>query len=513
MILNNANSRPSTAASNSGKFKKKFTRAEQKPVSVLRQLLNLIATSVTVIEDACAANQTTIPDLYEPFTPISENFRTSRAVAEAVMVISAAALQLDAILAPPHVSLYHVVSGHFKSAALRVCLESNVTEILREAGPKGMHVDEIGAINGQDPRKLGRFLRLLATHHIYHELRPDVFTNTRISSLLDTLKPTRELILDPESKHDNTTGLPALVSHHLDETFKASAYSWETMQEVQDITSGEPHHSPFARAVGEGEIIYKFYQRPDQTFRRRRFGFAMQGIQVLQPRAAIMSAFDWKSLRPASLVVDISGGIGTSTLELARKFPDLRFVVQDLPEFIQDGKRFWEEKMPKALHRGQVMLEEHDMFEPQTQENVSVFFLKQVLHCWSDEYCVKALKRMRNASKPDTKLVCIESIMPFACHDPSALHDKGIPGSVPREAPPPLLANWGAINEMGYNADIVMFMLQNSQERTILHLDRILRKSGWQIIMVHRQEKGDSNFLQSIEAVPIGIEADYSSLF
>lgn len=126
--------------------------------------------------------------------------------------------------------------------------------------------------------------------------------------------------------------------------------------------------------------------------------------------------------------------------------------------------------MPKALECGRVKLEgrllvynalicahgfsAHDFFTPQTRKDVSVFLLKQTLHEWSDEYCVRLLTHLRDAATTQTKLVILESLIPFACHDPSADNDKGIPGAVPREAPEPLLANYGAVNEMGYNADM-----------------------------------------------------------
>lgn len=42
----------------------------------------------------------------------------------------------------------------------------------------------------------GRFLRILATNHIYRELEPNVFTNNRISSMMDTLKPTKDLFAE-----------------------------------------------------------------------------------------------------------------------------------------------------------------------------------------------------------------------------------------------------------------------------------------------------------------------------
>ncbi|EEB94917.1 hypothetical protein MPER_06196 [Moniliophthora perniciosa FA553] len=187
----------------------------------VRALLELITNNVSVLEKACASSGTEIPDLYSPFHPSTEAFRTNPDAAEASNVIVAAAHQLAAILTPPQVALYNSVGGAFKSAAIRVCIESNVTEILREAGPqvstvlsqplyrivtvfsKGLHVDDIAKINGQDPRKLGRFLRILSLHHIYREVTPDIFTNTRISSMLDTLKPSKEILADPEHKHIN----------------------------------------------------------------------------------------------------------------------------------------------------------------------------------------------------------------------------------------------------------------------------------------------------------------------
>ncbi|KAJ8082650.1 hypothetical protein PM082_008506 [Marasmius tenuissimus] len=188
--------------------------------SPLRTILDILTKNVEILENSCKANGTAIPDLETPFHPSSEAFRAHPEAAEASNIIVAAAHHLGAILTPPPIALYHVVGGHFKSTAVRVCLESNVTEILREAGPQGMHVEDISKKNGVDPQKLSRFLRLLAMHHVYKEITPEVFTNTRTSSLMDTLKPSEVVLSDPEHKHDNTMGLAALMSHHLDEAFK-----------------------------------------------------------------------------------------------------------------------------------------------------------------------------------------------------------------------------------------------------------------------------------------------------
>ncbi|KAA1478073.1 S-adenosyl-L-methionine-dependent methyltransferase [Dentipellis sp. KUC8613] len=466
------------------------------------QLLNLIKTSLDALEKASASTGHRIPDLNDPFYPASEAFRADPTAALAANTAAAAALQLAAILTPPHVSLYHVVGGHCRSTAVRICLESHVTEILREAGPEGLHVKDIADKNGQDPAKLGRFLRFLAVNHVYREVSPDVFANTRISSMLNTLKPSAEVIADPEHKFNNTIGLSGLVGHHLDEAFKGSAYAWETLADPATRHSGEPSTTPFCRAFGTTDTVWQFYGRPDEKYRQRRFDAAMQGVGALQPADAIFDAYDWKELAPGSVIVDVGGGVGTSAFPLARDFPKLKIVIQDLPNVVDDAKKLWSAEMPDAVDSGRVQLEPHDFFEPQPARDVAVFLLKQILHDWSDEYSARILKRLREAAAPTTKLVLVETITSHACRQPSSDQDTHVPGAVPVEAPEPLLANFGAVCEMGFHGDMTMFVLYNGQERTFHHLQRLLRETGWALRMVRRNQR-DTTFLQGIEAVPM----------
>lgn len=74
-----------------------------------------------------------------------------------------------------------------------------------------------------------RVLRLLATSYIFTEVSPDVFTNNRLSSVLDTGKSVEELltklvlglftldnqlrIVSPESKHIGTPGVTSILMH------------------------------------------------------------------------------------------------------------------------------------------------------------------------------------------------------------------------------------------------------------------------------------------------------------
>jgi len=79
--------------------------------------------------------------------------------------------------------------------------------------------------------------------------------------------------------------------------------------------------------------------------------------------------------------------------------------------------------------------------------------VKSVLHNWSDKYALKILKHLRDAATPSTKLLVVDVILPYACHETEEETDS-ITGAVSVKAPKPLLANWGAVNDISYSVDI-----------------------------------------------------------
>ena len=50
-----------------------------------------------------------------------------------------------------------------------------------------------------------------------------------------------------------------------------------------------------------------------------------------------MTVFDWASLKPGSLVVDIGGGLGHVSMDIARACPALQVVVFDTPGTTKDA--------------------------------------------------------------------------------------------------------------------------------------------------------------------------------
>ncbi|KAL1755113.1 O-methyltransferase-domain-containing protein [Schizophyllum commune] len=471
----------------------------------LTPLVDLIVQNARLLEAACNSpsgdGHASLPDLNAPFDPASEAFRKDPKAAEAANVIAAAAFQLAATVLPPPSTLLGVAEAYLKPAALRVAVEAGVVEMLREAGPEGMHVNDMAKLNRLDPQKLARFLRLLASNFIFREVSPDVYTNNRISSMIDTGKPSKEILANPENKYDGTSGISAICAFITDEPFKAAAQVWETVSDPNDGLSGEPDATAMARAFGVRESVWKIMTRPENAHRLRRFNIAMAGSANLQPANVVLGAFDWASLPAGALVVDVGGGIGKSGRAIVESHPLVKVVVQDLPEVIEDAKKWWSENNPKAVESGLVTLEAHSFFEPQAPRAVDIFLLKQILHDWSDPYSAKILAHLRAAATPGkTKLVIMDSCLSLACREPLDDQFKDIPGALPHEAPEPLLPNYGPANDSGYLQDLVMLLSFNSQERNLRQFDTLLRGAGWKITSVRRTPGLLTN---SVEAVPL----------
>ncbi|KAG6885986.1 hypothetical protein C0992_004743 [Termitomyces sp. T32_za158] len=212
----------------------------------IQQLSDLIASSVSTLLQACEDCNTPFPDPNQPVTPQSEAFRASQVAMDATSIIAASALQLAARVLPPHTSLMNIMSGHFKSAALRTALELNVTEILREAGPQGMHIDDIAKICNVDGNKLG-----------------DQDVHSRSS---------------PEDKHEGTSGLVALVEILGNDAAKSSSHLLENMKDPITGRSGEPNHAPFNRVFNVNVPLWHWYETKEQVYRRRRFALATRGV-------------------------------------------------------------------------------------------------------------------------------------------------------------------------------------------------------------------------------------------
>jgi hypothetical protein len=123
----------------------------------------------------------------------------------------------------------------------------------------------------------------------------------------------------------------------------------------------------------------------------------------------------------------------------------------------------------------------HDFFQSQPVKNADVFLLRNILHDWSDKYCLQILRKLRDAAATHTKLVVVDNLLSYACRNDEI---STIPGAESSILPSPLLPNGGAANIAAYCGDINMMALCNGMERTAMQVQQLLRQTGWKLVHV-----------------------------
>ncbi|KAJ7159946.1 O-methyltransferase [Mycena crocata] len=470
--------------------------------SALRKLSDIIAGAVSQIEAEYAKASVSLPSLNELFNPVdkAEDVGRDPAVVAASALIIAAAAQISVTVHNPVLAIINASLMYHLSSCLRAASALNVVEILREAGPEGLHAQDIAKKANTDPDKLARILRLLATHHVFREVTPDVFANNRISSAIDKVKPSNILFERPAEKFIGTSGLSAYLEHITDEGFKSSAYMTDVMLDPNTAFSQDPTDTAFSQAFATKAPIFTWYETPENHHRLVRFEVGQMGSNKIDPPESILLGFKWEELSEGSVLLDVGGGVGGTSLIIAKANPTLCIINQDRAPVIEQAKAYWTENYRTHVDSGLNTYPVHDFFAPQPVKNADIFLLRQIVHDWPDDSAVRILAHLRSSAAPGSKLVIVDQIIPYATE--SKL-ENSIPGTARPIPPAPLLRNMGTASAVAYWADMHKrntdaFAAQRG-ERTIGSLVEICEKSGWKITQVYHLP---GSLFSEIVAVP-----------
>ena len=118
----------------------------------------------------------------------------------------------------------------------------------------------------------------------------------------------------------------------------------------------------------------------------------------------VLEGFDWSSV---GLMVDIGGSSGSICIELVKKYPNLRAIVQDQAEVIKEATS----SLSEAL-KDRVSFREHDFFTEQPVKDADLYFLRWILHDWSDKYALKILRGIIPALKKGARVLINEFCLP-----------------------------------------------------------------------------------------------------
>ncbi|KAF9563372.1 S-adenosyl-L-methionine-dependent methyltransferase [Agrocybe pediades] len=402
----------------------------------ISSLVRLINESAKVIEEHYAKSSTTVPSL-DSITahPLDEQIMSNE-LRLAVQTVKGACAQLADTVGKPDITVLTKLMEHWYTTCMFIAQKYKLPDILQEK-PDGMHVSEIEEKTGIHQHKVGRILRLLVSKHTFKEVSEDVFANNRLSMRLLSIYPLTDFGL-----------------HVGDEAAK----------------SGDD---------------------PVGSQRGARFGRGMMGWTGVLESNALVSDYPWHELPSNASFCDVGSGVGTMSMELAKAHRNLRFVLHDKPERLKQAEHeVWPKLLPGVLAERRIEFVPLDFMKESPKSGCDVYFLKNIIHDWSDEEAITILKNVRDAMAPHSRVLLQEYILPPG----HRVSDKE--SGIIKQAPEPLLPNYGAGLIQQYCLDIHILNLLNGQVRTLAQYIKLGEAAGLKFVKL--REVGQTGVVEYI---------------
>jgi len=270
-------------------------------------------------------------------------------------------------------AMFLLISGLWISQAIGTIAELRIADHL-DGQTRG--VDELSAATGSDPGALYRLLRAAATVGVVQE------------------EPrTRRFSLTPLGRTLRSDVPGSMRAMAVVQTAPGHWLPWGRLRDA--VRTGERQ----TRATLGGEI-WDYYR--DNAEESAVFSGAMHDMAMLVTQEVAQACDTSKHRR----VVDVGGATGTLLAALLQADPRLTGVVLDLPHVTESARTALAAAGLAA--RSEVIA--GDFFDEVPAGDL--YLLKQVLHDWNDEQCVRILDRCARAMESAGKIMVIEMIVP-----------------------------------------------------------------------------------------------------
>jgi len=282
-------------------------------------------------------------------------------------------------LVPAEVLVFEQVTSLAVAHALGAVARLRVADAL-DSGPAT--AAELAAKLSLDADALHRTLRLLASNGIFALTADGRFAHTRRSRVLCSSHRSRARDAADYFSGDAT----------------ASAY----VQFDRWLKTGR---SPFTSVHGVN-VFERFAQHPDEG---AVFDQVMMGITLLHGRM-VAGLYPFAEIER---ICDVGGGRGTLLSELLLRHPHLRGVLYDAQSVVDSAASLLE-------HRGVAGRVERvaGSFFERVPGGCDAYVLKNVLHDWADETCVRLLSKVREAMGRGSRVLVVETLVPLCSTDP-----------------------------------------------------------------------------------------------
>jgi 6-hydroxytryprostatin B O-methyltransferase len=148
----------------------------------------------------------------------------------------------------------------------------------------------------------------------------------------------------------------------------------------------------------------------------------------------------------------VGGSTGHASIALARRYSELTFIVEDLPEVVEEGPKYLASQDDGYTLESRVSYKAHNFFDPQPVRDADVYLLRMILHDWAFADSVRILTHLAEALKPGARIIIMDTVLPD-------------PGSIPVSKERLLRVR-----------DLTMMQVFNSQERHLEDWKEIFSK-------------------------------------
>ncbi|KAL9618269.1 MAG: hypothetical protein Q9160_006980 [Pyrenula sp. 1 TL-2023] len=353
--------------------------------SRIKELAAQILADTTKVEECLIANGQPLPS-FEPDGPANLVLDDKDAEKARLVSIDAATELVDLLRGPkaclrPNVNATSLLAIYRWAIPQQVPLDGDIS-----FGDLAQRVK----MRESDLRRIIRYA--IAWHRVFCEPRAGYVAHSAASKLL----------VDESLLFDSLGAM-------YEDTWKAHT---RVCDAIQMSDADEPDKTGFQLAYNTDKTLWKFMET--DPARSKRFANTMQAYTSSSGHSLslLVTGYPWHLLPEGCTIIDVGGSKGFVSLAIAEAHPHLKFIVQDLPEVIEQMHGVSSEAVSER-----VTYMAHDFLTPQTQQG-DVYLFRWVLHDWSDAYVLKILRNMIPALKPGAKIVINDQLIPA-------------PGSVP----------------------------------------------------------------------------------
>ncbi|KAJ5943728.1 hypothetical protein N7516_003896 [Penicillium verrucosum] len=356
-------------------------------------------------------------------------FRSQREETDRVAALKAAQRLVNA-LQKPQDSVYHLAYSPTHAMCVRIALDMDIFATLTERnGP--VSLDDLAAVKKASPILVERVLRILVGIDYVGECDTRVYIATTMTrQLTDRLSiSVIKFIFD--------VGMP-------------------TLAKVPEFLRRQDHRNPQGATTGPLQFTEKIDesiwawlpQNPEKLDYCNTF---MEGDRGARPGWLEWFPVEERLLCDANpdaetLMVDVAGGRGHDLAGFLARYPDApgRLVLEDLPHVLGES----------TIDAERIEKQAFDLFKPQPIHGARIYYMKFILHDWSDEENHVILTKLAGAMKQGYSKLIIEEFV-LADRDGAML---------------PAMWDWE------------MMIFCNSMERSKSHWTRLLGEAGFRVI-------------------------------